>query len=59
VSLFAEAFDGRRHAREGSAAMGGATHTLMRRLDNWWVTVVGEVPFETLSAFALALERKK
>jgi len=59
VSLFVEAFDGRRHTREGSADMGGATHTLMRRLDNWWVTAVGEVPLATLSAFALALERKK
>ena len=59
VSLFAEAFDGRRHAREGVTDMGGATHTLARRIDSWWVTVVGEVPVATLSAFALALERKK
>lgn len=59
VSLFVEAFDGRRHAREGATDMGGATHTLTRRIDSWWATVVGEVPLATLSAFAQSLERKK
>ena len=59
VSLFVEAFDVRRHAREGSADMGGATHTLARRVESWWVTAVGEVPLVTLNAFVLALERKK
>lgn len=59
VSLFVEAFDGRRHAREGATDMGGATHTLTRRIDSWWATVVGEVPLSTLSAFAQSLERKK
>lgn len=59
VSLFVEAFDARRHAREGATDMGGATHTLTRRIDGWWATVVGEVPMSTLNAFALALERKK
>jgi len=59
VSLFAEAFDPRRHQREGVSDMGGATHTLTHRLNDWWVTVVGEVPPATLNAFALALERKK
>ena len=59
VSLFVEAFDVRRHAREGATDMGGATHTLARRIDNWWATAVGEVPLATLAAFAQALERKK
>ena len=59
VSLFVEAFDARRHLREGVTDMGGATHTLTRRIDSWWATAVGEVPLTTLSAFALALERKK
>lgn len=59
VSLFVEAFDARRHLREGVTDMGGASHTLTRRIDNWWATVVGEVPITTLSAFAQALERKK
>jgi sigma-E factor negative regulatory protein RseB len=59
LSLFVEAFDARRHIREGATDMGGATHTLTRRIDSWWVTAVGEVPLATLSAFAQALERKK
>jgi len=59
VSLFVEAFDPRRHQREGVTDMGGATHTLARRISDWWVTVVGEVPPATLNAFAQALERKK
>ena len=59
VSLFVETFDSRRHAREGATDMGGATRTLTRRIDNWWATAVGEVPLGTLSAFTLALERKK
>lgn len=59
VSIFAEAYDVRRHLREGATDMGGATHTLTRRIDDWWVTTVGEVPVNTLNAFAQALERKK
>ena len=62
VSLFIESYDRRRHAREGLLSM-GATHTLMRRLDTptgtWWLTVVGEVPAQTLQAFAQGLERSK
>lgn len=59
VSLFVEAFDGRRHVREGAVDMGGATHTLTRRINDWWLTVVGEVPLSTLTVFAQELERKK
>lgn len=59
VSLFVEAFDARRHQREGVTDMGGATHTLTRRIGDWWATVVGEVPPATLMAFVQALERKK
>ena len=62
VSLFVEVFDRRRHAFEGSMAM-GATHTLTRRLNDktgdWWLTVIGEVPRNTLAAFALGLERTR
>lgn len=59
VSLFVEAFDARRHTREGATELGGATRTFTRHLDTWWITAVGEVPAATLSAFALGLERKK
>lgn len=58
VSLFLEVYDPKRHLQPGSRAL-GATHTLTRRLDGWWLTVVGEVPPHTLVAFAQGLERKK
>ena len=62
VSLFVEAFDRRRHVQEGSMVM-GATNTMTRRLSDktgdWWLTVVGEVPRATLTAFSQGLERKK
>lgn len=59
VSLFVEPFDSRRHVREGASDFGGATHTLTRHLDGWWVTAVGEVPTATLNMFSQALERRK
>jgi sigma-E factor negative regulatory protein RseB len=58
VSLFVENYDGQRHVQEGLFAS-GATHTLTRRVQDWWVTVVGEVPPQTLRAFSLSLERRK
>jgi sigma-E factor negative regulatory protein RseB len=63
VSLFIEGFDPRRtYGLEGLMAM-GATHTLtQRRKDSagdWWITVVGEVPPQTLQAFARGLERSQ
>lgn len=59
VSLFIEPFDRKRHAREGASDFGGATRTLTRHLDGWWVTAVGEVPATTLNIFSQALERRK
>lgn len=59
VSLFIEAYDSRRHIQEGAVDMGGATHTLTRRINDWWLTVVGEVPPLTLTVFAQELERTK
>ena len=60
VSLFVEPFDVRRAAREATLAL-GATHTMTRRLadrdGDWWLTAVGEVPAQTLDAFAQALVR--
>jgi sigma-E factor negative regulatory protein RseB len=41
----------------------GATHTLMRKLSDkygeWWLTLVGEVPLQTLNVFSQGLERSK
>ncbi len=59
VSLFAEPFNATRHVREGAVDGLGATHTLTRRVKDWWITAVGEVPLATLTFFVEALERKK
>lgn len=58
VSLFVEDYDRERHHKEGVFAS-GATHSLTRRVQDWWVTAVGEVPAQTLRAFSLGLERRK
>ena len=58
VSLFIEPFDARRHVQEGLFAS-GATQTVTRRIQDWWLTAVGEVPSATLRAFAQGLDRRK
>lgn len=58
VSLFMEAYDARHSAQAGSTTM-GATSTLTRRMGDWWLTAIGEVPVPTLAAFAQGLEWKK
>jgi sigma-E factor negative regulatory protein RseB len=58
VSLFIEPYDGKRHQQEGVFSS-GATQTLTHRVQDWWLTVVGEVPPQTLQAFAQNLERTK
>ena len=57
VSLFIDVYDASRHGSPGRLAM-GATHTLTQRIGDWWLTAVGEVPLQTLTAFASSLERK-
>jgi sigma-E factor negative regulatory protein RseB len=58
VSLFLESYDAARHTQEGVAAS-GATNSLFRRLQDHFLTAVGEVPLQTLRDFAQAIERKK
>lgn len=57
VSVFIEPFDAARHRKPMQTSI-GATHTLMRRQGEWWVTVLGEVPGPTLRLFAQGLERQ-
>jgi len=60
VSLFIETFDAARHHRtlpQETFAV-GATRMLTRRVGAWRLTVVGEVPVQTLEMFAAGLERK-
>ena len=63
VSLFVETFDRQRHIQEGPMAE-GATHMLTRKISDksngaWWLTAVGEVPIQTLQAFAQGRERRQ
>jgi sigma-E factor negative regulatory protein RseB len=57
ISLFIEPYDPKRHHHASHSSI-GATHTLMGRLGDAWVTVVGDVPIGTLKQFANALERR-
>lgn len=58
VSVFIEPVDRKRQYRESTLSI-GATHTMTRMMDPYWVTVMGEVPLTTLLVFANSLERKK
>lgn len=58
VSIFVEPYDAGRHRAEMLMNM-GATQTLSRRYQDWWITAVGEVPPTTLRLFVQGLERKK
>jgi sigma-E factor negative regulatory protein RseB len=58
VSLFVQPFDKERHTQEGIAST-GATHTMFRRMNDFFLTAVGEVPPGTLRSFVNAFERKK
>ena len=58
VSVFVEPFSEARHTRPILASV-GATQTLMQRHGQWWVTVVGDVPPDTLRVFANGLERSR
>lgn len=57
VSIFVEPFDSQRHNKEQRMAM-GATRSMTRRIDAYWLTLMGEVPMTTLSLFADAVEHK-
>ena len=58
VSVFIEPYDAQRHKQAMGTSL-GATHTLMNRRGDWWVTIVGEVPMATMQLFELMLERKR
>ncbi len=58
VSIFVEPLDRQRHIRESSLSL-GATQTMTKQLDAYWITLVGEVPIATLRLFASGLERRK
>lgn len=58
VSVFIEPFQQDRHQARSSAPV-GATNTLALRRDAYWITLVGDVPAETLQRFGDALTRRR
>lgn len=58
VSVFIEHYDPQRHAKPMGSST-GASHTVMARRGDWWITVVGEVPMATAQQFEALLERKR
>lgn len=57
VSVFIEPYDAKRHVQPVRTSQ-GATHTLMSRRGDHWITVMGEVPMATAQQFEAALERR-
>lgn len=58
VSVFIEPYAASRHTRPMLTSI-GATHTLMMRQGDWWMTIVGDVPPAALRAFAKGIERSR
>lgn len=56
VSVFVEPLERQRHLPASLSL--GATQTLTRQLDAYWITVMGEAPLSTLRLFADGLARK-
>lgn len=55
LSIFIEPVSEQRARHEGVAAL-GATQVVVRRIADYWITVVGEVPASTVRQFAAAVE---
>ncbi|RQQ44337.1 MucB/RseB C-terminal domain-containing protein [Burkholderia stagnalis] len=56
VSVFVEPAE--KNTRKEGAGSTGATHVLVKRRGDYWITVLGEVPPATLQQFASAIEYK-
>lgn len=57
VSVFIEPYSDERH-RDALGAQVGATHTVMQRVGDHWITVMGDVPRRSLDLFVAALEHR-
>lgn len=57
VSIFIEPYSAARHRQQVETSI-GATHTLMHKVGDWWVTTMGDVPVATLRKFDGALKRR-
>ncbi|WP_250465264.1 MULTISPECIES: MucB/RseB C-terminal domain-containing protein [unclassified Caballeronia] len=56
ISVFIEPVE--KSARKEGAGNSGATHVLVKRRGDFWITLLGEVPQSTLQQFASAIEYK-
>lgn len=56
VSVFLEPVE--KGSRKEGAGSTGATHVLVKRRGDFWITLLGEVPPATLQQFAAAIEYK-
>jgi sigma-E factor negative regulatory protein RseB len=57
VSVFVEPYDAQRHKPLATSL--GATHTVMTRSGDWWITAMGDVPMATVQLFSSTLERRR
>ncbi len=55
ISVFIEPYQAQRH--QPMMSSWGATHALAQQRDQHWVTVMGDVPFDTIKKFVAALEK--
>lgn len=58
ISAFVEPYDEARHISPGQMSS-GATQSMSKRVGDFWLTLVGEVPAKTLAWYAHALERTR
>jgi sigma-E factor negative regulatory protein RseB len=58
VSLFLQPFDSSRHKQEGALA-DGVMQSVSKRMGDYWVTAMGEVPAGTLGLFMQSLQRTR
>jgi sigma-E factor negative regulatory protein RseB len=58
VSLFIEPWREQAHQRALATEM-GATHAVMQRVGEHWITAMGDVPRQTLEHFVSALDRRR
>ena len=56
ISVFVEPVEN--NTRKEGAGSSGATHVLVKRRGDFWITLLGEVPQATLQQFASAIEYK-
>ncbi|SMG15127.1 MucB/RseB C-terminal domain-containing protein [Paraburkholderia susongensis] len=56
ISVFVEPVEN--NSRKEGTGDSGATHVLVKRQGNFWITLLGEVPQTTLQQFASAIEYK-